>query len=63
MKTKKSTKSTKTKLAWVDIHDLRQGRGAIMPVASGFASPDLLKFLQRFGLQSQYSIYYGEATK
>jgi hypothetical protein len=62
MKTKsriKITPQTKplTHLVWVDIHD--QGKlaeGIHQPVAYGFVDPELFKFLNGFGLQSQYSI-------
>jgi hypothetical protein len=62
MKTKsriKITPQTKplTHLYWVDIHATNPTIGVRNPVAYGFVSPDLLKFLRSFGLQSHYDIY------
>lgn len=62
MKTKsriKITPQTKplTHLVWVDIHDEKKlAEGLHQPVAYGFVDPELLKFLNRFGLKSEYTI-------
>jgi hypothetical protein len=62
MKTKKSrikiTPQTKplTHLVWVDIHSTNTPIGVHNPVAYGFVDPELFKFLNGFGLKSQYSI-------
>ena len=59
MKTKKSrskvTPQTKplTHLVWIDINSTNPVRN---PVAYGFVDPELLKFLNAFGLKSEYSI-------
>jgi hypothetical protein len=62
MKTKNRTKlkptpKPSTDLVWVDIHSTNTPIGVHNPVAYGFVSPDLLKFLRSFGLQSHYDIY------
>ena len=62
MKTKKSrikiTPQTKplTHLVWIDIHSTNTPIGVHNPVAYGFVDPELLKFLNAFGLKSEYSI-------
>jgi hypothetical protein len=61
MKTKKSrskvTPQTKplTRLVWIDINASNPAVGVRNPVAYGFVDPELLKFLNAFGLQSQYT--------
>ena len=62
MKTKNRTKLNPTPkplthLVWVDIHDEKKlAEGLHQPVAYGFVDPELLKFLNRFGLKSEYTI-------
>ena len=61
MKTKKSrSKVTQTKpltqLVWIDIHSANTSIGVHNPVAYGFVDPELLKFLNAFGLKSEYTI-------
>lgn len=67
MKTKKSRITPQPKpvtklfspsdLVWIDIHDEKKlSKGLHQPVAYGFVDPELLKFLNAFGLKSEYSI-------
>jgi hypothetical protein len=61
MKTKKRTKVTLqtkplTHLVWIDIHSTNTPIGVHNPVAYGFVDPELLKFLNGFGLKSEYTI-------
>jgi hypothetical protein len=55
MKTKNRTKPL-THLVWIDIHSTNTPIGVHNPVAYGFVDPELLKFLNGFGLKSEYTI-------
>jgi len=45
-----------THLVWVDINATNPQIGVHNPVAYGFVDPELLKFLNAFGLNSDYEI-------
>lgn len=51
----KPTLSRLTHLVWIEIHSTNTPIGVHNPVAYGFVDPELLKFLNRFGLKSEYT--------